>query len=134
MTRDRIAEEEKFNKESVRLNLLKDKLLRQLEDITQERDSLRMTTARLMQECEKKSTTIAELSEEAVRSRRVIAENEELISQLQVAAALDAARKPPVLHHPHPPTAANPYPRRGSCGGWRWRRTACARTSGTRGT
>ena len=84
MTSDRIAEAQNFNRESVRLNLLKDKVLKQLDEVTQERDALRMAAARLMHENEIKATAIAQLNEQKVRCHRVIAGNEELISRLQV--------------------------------------------------
>ena len=68
----------------MRLNLLKDKLLKQLEEMTIERDHLQRTDQRLEIECNTKAKTIAVMEVEEIKARATIAENNELISKLQV--------------------------------------------------
>jgi hypothetical protein len=82
-TRDRLAEEANYNKETVRLNLLKDKLLRGLEIRTQERDELQKTKLRLTGVCVQESSRIDELETDNAQLLHIVEQNNQLIAHMQ---------------------------------------------------
>ena len=82
-TRDRLAEAANYNKETVRLNLLKDKLLQGLEIRTHERDELQQTKMRLTSVCVQESSKIDELETDNTQLLSIVEQNNQLIAHLQ---------------------------------------------------
>jgi hypothetical protein len=82
-TRDRLAEESTYNKETVRLNLLQDKLVRGLEMTAKERDELQQTKIRLTAVCVQESARIDELETDNTQLLNLVQQNNQLIAHLQ---------------------------------------------------
>ncbi len=82
-TRDRLTEEARYSNEIVQLSLLKDNLLRGLEQRTQERDVLQQTKIQLTNLVHEDNTRITEIETDNAQLLRSVEQKDQMIAHLQ---------------------------------------------------